>query len=187
MRSFKQTPANLSQCLSLVKYLFRSSNRSNLTASSKYMHHISPILNPDKSTHPSKHPKPIHLNIGAPDSSHPVIKSSGCRHCVPVIYYPAHCELSFHLRDFVPPEMLYCVGCAKYTLPAGYYIDRRFAFKSIIDAQSNECGKCGTSYWRRFERGRRMIGMSDILQVNFVLQEYFTRFIVLHSVRQSKS
>src|SRR4051794_14838413 len=91
----------------------------------------------------------IPLTIGAPDSPDPVITQSGCRHCLPVLYYPARCELQFHLRKFIPKEWKYCSSCAKYTKCE----DNKFS-------DSHEfCESCGTSYWRRFQRGRRMIEM----------------------------
>jgi hypothetical protein len=103
--------------------------------------YIYSIISPTTSHYP--------LDIGAPDSEHPVITKSGCRHCLPVLLYPAHCELQFHLRSFIPKDLTYCKRCNVFT---------KFEDKSFSDSK-NFCGQCETGYWRRFERGRRMIDM----------------------------
>jgi hypothetical protein len=57
--------------------------------------------------------------------------------------------LQFHLREFVSEEFTYCKSCEKFTkCEDGEFSDARTL-----------CGKCGIGYWRRFERGRRMIDM----------------------------
>ena len=55
------------------------------------------------------------LLIGSPDSAFPVPELEGCKHCTPVLYYPAHCELHFHLREFIPKHLNFCSACGKYT------------------------------------------------------------------------
>jgi hypothetical protein len=141
-------------CLSLVKFvtapvLYRSypANRS-----SKYMFTLlAPFTNS------------IPLSIGAPDSQHPVIKGSGCHHCVPVLFYPAHCELQFHLRSLIPPQFKYCARCEKFT---------KCEDKGFSDSEKF-CGGCGVTYWRRFERGRRMIDMERQGEKQRRLRKYY--------------
>lgn len=134
-----------SVCLSLVKYVFSPTSHSppsphSLTHTSKYMYSNSPRITPE--SHP--------LTIGAPGSSFPVEKIEGCKHCVPVLYFPAHCELHYHLRGFIPKEFNCCSGqCGKYT---------KCEQKGYSDSEEY-CGTCGVSYWRRYERGRRMLDM----------------------------
>ncbi|KAH6682971.1 hypothetical protein B0J14DRAFT_468561 [Halenospora varia] len=87
------------------------------------------------------------LLSGSPQSQTPVIQASGCRHCTPALYYPAHCELHFHLKCFMPSDMKYCAGrCQKYTVPA-------------VEEDGKICGGCSGRYSRRFERGRRHLDM----------------------------
>lgn len=113
-----------------------------LSLVNNYMYTISPRITPD--THP--------LDIGEPGSEYPVEKREGCKHCVPVRFYPHHCELHFHLREFIPKELNFCGGqCRKYT---------RCEQKGYSDSHEY-CGTCGVSYWRRYQRGRRML---DILR-----------------------
>jgi hypothetical protein len=132
-------------CLSLVKYVLPHPDPRfalSLTHPSKYMYTISPKITPD--SHP--------LDIGEPGSEFPVEKREGCKHCVPVRFYPHHCELHFHLRGFIPKEFNFCGGqCRKYTLceQKGYSDSHEY------------CGTCGVSYWRRYQRGRRML---DVLR-----------------------
>ncbi|EDO00482.1 predicted protein [Sclerotinia sclerotiorum 1980 UF-70] len=33
-----------------------------------------------------------------------------CHHCCPVAFFPAHCELHFHLRSFIPSDLTFCAG-----------------------------------------------------------------------------
>ncbi|KAG9248992.1 hypothetical protein BJ878DRAFT_475929 [Calycina marina] len=76
-------------CLSLIsKHMYNIAQQSDIRAST----HSRLILH-------------VPLTIGAPDSEHPVVKSQGCRHCRPVLFQPAHCELNFHLRSFMPKHM----------------------------------------------------------------------------------
>jgi len=111
-----------------------------LSLVNKYIYTNSPRITPE--SHP--------LTIGAPGSSFPVEKIEGCKHCVPVLYFPAHCELHYHLRGFIPKEFNYCGGqCGKYT---------KCEQKGFSDSEEY-CGTCGVSYWRRYERGRRMLDM----------------------------
>ncbi|KAH8599421.1 hypothetical protein B0O99DRAFT_390645 [Bisporella sp. PMI_857] len=91
----------------------------------------------------------VSMFIGAPDSEHPVIQSQGCKFCLPVLYYPPHCELNFHLRPFMPSHLNFCVSCEKYT---------RAENTAFSDANLH-CGLCGVNYSKRFERGRRHIDM----------------------------
>ncbi|PQE10555.1 F-box domain-containing protein [Rutstroemia sp. NJR-2017a BVV2] len=89
------------------------------------------------------------LSLGSPSSPHPVPTQSGCRHCVPVLHYPAHCQLHYHLRSFMPAELNYCAGqCQKYTSGTG-----------SADGVARECAACGRSYRKQYERGRRMLDM----------------------------
>ncbi|KAG0646252.1 Cytochrome c oxidase assembly [Hyphodiscus hymeniophilus] len=64
------------------------------------------------------------LGIGAPDSCEPLPRRSGCRHCLPVLFYPAHCELHFHLSStapsgslgsIIPPHLRFCSCCQYFT------------------------------------------------------------------------
>jgi hypothetical protein len=132
-------------CLSLVKYVFSPTSHSPLSPHSlmyrsTYIYSISPRITTE--SHP--------LTIGAPGSSFPVEKIEGCKHCVPVLYFPAHCELHYHLRGFIPKELNFCGGqCGKYT---------KCEQKGYSDSEEY-CGTCGISYWRRYERGRRMLDM----------------------------
>jgi hypothetical protein len=107
---------------------------------SNYMYTISPRITPQ--SHP--------LSIGEPSSAFPVEQIEGCKHCVPVRFYPHHCELHYHLRGFIPKKFNFCGGqCGKYTLCEQ---------KGFSDSHEY-CGTCGVSYWRRYERGRRMLDM----------------------------
>jgi hypothetical protein len=107
---------------------------------SNYMYTISPRITPQ--SHP--------LSIGDPSSAFPVEQIEGCKHCVPVRFYPHHCELHYHLRGFIPKKFNFCGGqCGKYTLCEQ---------KGFSDSHEY-CGTCGVSYWRRYERGRRMLDM----------------------------
>lgn len=93
--------------------------------------------------------KRIDLTLGGPYSSIPVVSNPsgpGCLHCIPVKYFPAHCELHYHLRSFMPPELTYCCGrCNKYTR----------CEQSLASNAKEYCGKCGVSYRKMYERGRR--------------------------------
>ncbi|TVY76079.1 hypothetical protein LSUE1_G004706 [Lachnellula suecica] len=94
-------------------------------------------------------PKRFPLDMGAPDSHYPVVSHS-CRHCVPILYYPAHCQLHYHLRPFIPAPLTYCCGeCSKFT----------FCEQSEASDHKTVCGTCGTQYRRCYERGRRMLDM----------------------------
>jgi hypothetical protein len=128
-------------CLSLVKYVFFITHDSPITdLPSNYMYTISPRISPQ--FHP--------LSIGEPSSAFPVEQIEGCKHCVPVRFYPHHCELHYHLRGFIPKKFNFCGGqCGKYTLCEQ---------KGFSDSHEY-CGTCGVSYWRRYERGRRMLDM----------------------------
>ncbi|EPE35376.1 hypothetical protein GLAREA_11075 [Glarea lozoyensis ATCC 20868] len=59
--------------------------------------------------------QPLPLETGSPYLRNPVIQTRGCKFCVPVLYYPAHCELHFHIREFIPENMRYCGECGKFT------------------------------------------------------------------------
>ncbi|KAF7873911.1 hypothetical protein EAF04_002583 [Stromatinia cepivora] len=86
------------------------------------------------------------LQIGRPESKFPVIPGPkhSCHHCCPVAFFPAHCELHFHLRSFIPSDLTFCAGqCQMFTECEPF------------DSQS--CGACGRNYRKQFERGRRMI------------------------------
>ncbi|PMD45078.1 hypothetical protein L207DRAFT_507994 [Hyaloscypha variabilis F] len=107
-----------------------------LSLVNKYIYTISPPIDP------YSHP----LTIGEPSSDFPVEQIQGCKHCVPVRFFPHHCELHYHLRGFIPKELNFCGAlCQKYTRceQAGYSDSHEY------------CGTCGVSYWRRYERGRR--------------------------------
>ncbi|KAA8565353.1 hypothetical protein MFRU_045g00520 [Monilinia fructicola] len=96
-------------------------------------------------TRPVLHFQPP-LQIGRPETEFPVIPGpkNSCHHCCPVAFFPAHCELHFHLKSFMPSDLLFCAGaCQKFT--------------SCDPQQPRMCGKCGRDYRRQFERGRRMI------------------------------
>lgn len=111
-----------------------------LSLVNNYMYTISPRIAPQ--SHP--------LSIGDPSSAFPVEQIEGCKHCVPVRFYPHHCELHYHLRGFIPKKFNFCGGqCGKYTLCEQ---------KGFSDSHEY-CGTCGVSYWRRYERGRRMLDM----------------------------
>ncbi|KAH8818178.1 hypothetical protein F5882DRAFT_512489 [Hyaloscypha sp. PMI_1271] len=111
-----------------------------LSLVNNYMYTISPRISPQ--SHP--------LSIGEPSSAFPVEQIEGCKHCVPVRFYPHHCELHYHLRGFIPKKFNFCGGqCGKYTLCEQ---------KGFSDSHEY-CGTCGVSYWRRYERGRRMLDM----------------------------
>ena len=83
------------------------------------------------------------------DSTHPLPNSSGCRHCLPVLFYPAHCELHFHLRPIIPSHLKFCSSCSRFTSCQDGEVSDREEY----------CGRCATAYRRRFARGRRMIDM----------------------------
>ncbi|TVY43717.1 hypothetical protein LSUB1_G000656, partial [Lachnellula subtilissima] len=124
------------------------------TLSSLHPHEL-PLTSHSKSIYSLNALKPrtrrIPLNTGAPDSSHPIISPNSCKYCCPVLYYPAHCQLHYHLRPFIPQHMNYCSGaCAKYTKRASGVGDR------------DSCGDCGISYRRCYERGRRMLDMQRL-------------------------
>ncbi|KAE9375459.1 hypothetical protein N431DRAFT_502353 [Stipitochalara longipes BDJ] len=111
-----------------------------LSLVNKYMYTISPPIDP------YSHP----LTIGEPSSGFPIKQIQGCKHCVPVRFYPHHCELHYHLREFIPKELNFCgAQCQKFT-------------RCEQDGYSNSheyCGTCGVSYWRRYERGRRHLDL----------------------------
>ncbi|ESZ90065.1 hypothetical protein SBOR_9553 [Sclerotinia borealis F-4128] len=109
----------------------------------KYIHNIYLSLG----THHIPDFKPP-LQIGRPESKFPVIPGPqhGCRHCCPVAFFPAHCELHFHLKSFMPSNLTFCAGqCQKFTSCEPY--------------DSKACGMCGRGYRKQFERGRRMINV----------------------------
>ncbi|KAF7916990.1 uncharacterized protein EAE98_010421 [Botrytis deweyae] len=86
------------------------------------------------------------LAMGRPESTFPVIPGPqrSCRHCCPVAFFPAHCELHFHLASFMPSHLTFCAGqCQMFT-------ERE-------ESDPNYCGSCGRNYRKQFERGRRMI------------------------------
>jgi hypothetical protein len=67
-----------------------------------------------------------------------------------VLHYPAHCQLHYHLRSFMPPDLNYCAGqCQKYTP----------SLRSA-DGVARDCGACGRDYRKQYERGRRMLDMT---------------------------
>lgn len=113
---------------------FQSHSKKRLTSSSKYMHALSPLVSPKIK---------IPLSIGSPNSPSPYAtpENKGCHHCVPVLYFPAHCELNFHLRKFVPQNLKYCGKCKKFTLCRAYGGSNDGEF----------CGGCGVEYRKRFE------------------------------------
>ncbi|KAL2073397.1 hypothetical protein VTL71DRAFT_10721 [Oculimacula yallundae] len=87
------------------------------------------------------------LSSGSPTSERPRSQPKGCRHCVPVLYAPAHCELHFHIRSFFPKRYKYCGNCDKYTS----------CEQKEWSGNKEKCGRCGVGYRRRFERGRRLL------------------------------
>ncbi|KAM3065256.1 hypothetical protein ACMFMF_011196 [Clarireedia jacksonii] len=97
----------------------------------------------------TNHPRPS-LSLGSPSSPGPLPKQSGCRHCVPVLHYPAHCQLHYHLRSFMPRELNFCAGqCQKYTPSMG-----------SADGVARECAYCGRDYRKGYERGRRRLNLT---------------------------
>lgn len=115
------------------------SGNSNLHALCLNKLHNSLICNISKHIYKLYHalfPR-VSLTAGSPTSSTPVVKATGCKHCVPVLWYPAHCELRNHLSKWVPPDLAYCMDCKLFT-QASTYSDRtpwrRF------------CGKCGEEF-----------------------------------------
>src|SRR6266536_1647265 len=85
----------------------------------------------------------IPLSVGSPDSPspYPAPERKGCHHCVPVLYFPAHCELNFHLRKFVPLNSKYCGKCEQFKLCR--------AWGGSNDGEF--CGGCGIEYRKRYE------------------------------------
>jgi hypothetical protein len=77
------------------------------------------------------------LTVGSPTSSTPIIKRTGCKFCVPVLWYPAHCELRNHLSKWMPPDFAYCMNCKLFT-QASTYSDR--------NPWRRFCGKCGEDF-----------------------------------------
>jgi len=131
-----------------VSLLSRNSDsrRSKLTVCSRY------VLDVFRSIIPRPH-LPSGLQTGAPDSATPLplVYNRSCKHCVPVIYFPAHCELHYHIRSFMPRDLTFCAGpCRKYT---------RCEQNAYSDS-ANFCGACGVSYKRRYTRGRRMLDLN---------------------------
>ncbi|RDW75578.1 hypothetical protein BP5796_06399 [Coleophoma crateriformis] len=88
------------------------------------------------------------LEIGDPDGIHPVLNTSSCRHCVPVLHFPAHCQLHFHLRTFMPDHLTFCAKCSKYTGAAS---------ADVKGDDTRRCGVCLTDYRRTYSRGRRRL------------------------------
>ncbi|RDW82243.1 hypothetical protein BP6252_03355 [Coleophoma cylindrospora] len=88
------------------------------------------------------------LEIGDPDGMHPVLNTSSCRHCVPVLHFPAHCQLHFHLRTFMPDHLTFCAKCSKYT---------RATSADVKVDETRRCGVCLTDYRRTYSRGRRRL------------------------------
>lgn len=144
-------------CLSLVKYTpllrplihmtpppFFNSLESRLTPHSPYIHHIYLTILPQPTI------SNLPLTTGSPSSALPLplARDRSCKHCVPVLYYPAHCELHYHIRSFIPRHLQFCSGpCKRYT---------HYETKGFSDSREH-CGKCGVNYARRYQRGRRMI------------------------------
>lgn len=109
-----------------------------------YLHHIYLNILPQPTINN------LPLTTGSPSSTLPLPlpKNRSCKHCVPVLYYPAHCELHYHIRNFIPRHLQFCSGpCKRYT---------RHESKGYSDS-AEHCGKCGVNYSRRYQRGRRMI------------------------------
>ncbi|APA16316.1 hypothetical protein sscle_16g110860 [Sclerotinia sclerotiorum 1980 UF-70] len=99
------------------------------------------------------------LQIGRPESRFPVIPGPehSCHHCCPVAFFPAHCELHFHLRSFIPSDLTFCAGqCQMFTQCESF--------------DSESCGACGRSYKKQFERGRRMI---DVMRPEGRVNKWF--------------
>jgi hypothetical protein len=93
---------------------------------------------------------PTPLTAGSPSSCTPLplAHNRSCKHCVPVLYYPAHCELHYHIRSFMPSHLTFCSGpCSKYT----YAEDKGYS------ESAEYCGVCGVEYARRYKRGRRIL------------------------------
>ncbi|KAH7356875.1 hypothetical protein BKA65DRAFT_495652 [Rhexocercosporidium sp. MPI-PUGE-AT-0058] len=91
------------------------------------------------------------LSSGSPSSVTPRPQPTGCRHCVPVLYSPAHCELHFHIRSFFPSRFTYCSNCDRFTM---------YEMSEFDDERKRECcGGCGVAYRRRFVRGRRLLDL----------------------------
>ncbi|EKD12810.1 hypothetical protein MBM_09039 [Drepanopeziza brunnea f. sp. 'multigermtubi' MB_m1] len=99
----------------------------------------------------NKHSPRIALSVGSPLSHNPLCKELGCRHCVPALYSPAHCELHFHLRSLFPRHLTYCYNCEMFTSHE----------KKGYSDSGEYCGICTAKYSRMFERGRRHIGNLD--------------------------
>ncbi|RDL39267.1 uncharacterized protein BP5553_03607 [Venustampulla echinocandica] len=96
-----------------------------LSLASKVLYNIPPRLKDQKLpsqmdtstlyTYPA-----VHLLAGSPFSKTPIerrlVSARGCTHCVPVRYFPAHCELHFHLKSWMPKHLRYCEGlCKQFT------------------------------------------------------------------------
>ncbi|KAG9232285.1 hypothetical protein BJ875DRAFT_89411 [Amylocarpus encephaloides] len=61
-------------------------------------------------------PRSLPLTTGASSSAHPVPQKKGCKHCLPVLFYPAHCELHFHIWAEVSGNLTFCGGtCGRFT------------------------------------------------------------------------
>lgn len=145
IRSMLPVWAWSSKYLSFVPYITWKSNSYRSFKAwtftdihSKYLYRLrSPLM----STFP--------LEIGSPFSINPYEGPGNCKFCCPVLFQPAHCELHFHLRKFIPKEMKYCAAtrCQKYT---------KCENKGYSDSHEY-CGQCGVSYRRRYERGRRVL------------------------------
>ncbi|KAK0107331.1 hypothetical protein ONS95_004024 [Cadophora gregata] len=100
---------------------------------------------------PLTHSYDLSLSSGSPSSLTPHPNPIGCRHCVPVLYSPAHCELHYHIRCFFPPELTYCGNCDLFTLSEQ---------KNFSDSK-DICGGCGVAYRRRYARGRRFLNVNQ--------------------------
>ncbi|XMA13310.1 hypothetical protein WAI453_006101 [Rhynchosporium graminicola] len=87
------------------------------------------------------------LSSGSPHSATPQPKPQGCRHCVPVLYAPAHCELHYHIKSFFPPSFKYCGTCERFTR----------CEEGGKSGSKERCGKCSIKYRRRYTRGRRLL------------------------------
>ena len=127
------------------------SHGSSDQKTSKYIYNLAPKLNyplsigaPGISFPPSQLPA-----LTRTDSTSPLPHPTGCKHCLPVLFYPAHCELHFHLRPIIPSHLTFCFCCSRFTASQDGDVSDRAEY----------CGICGTSYRRRFARGRRMIDM----------------------------
>ncbi|KAL5324152.1 hypothetical protein ACEPPN_008696 [Leptodophora sp. 'Broadleaf-Isolate-01'] len=95
------------------------------------------------------------LSSGSPSSATPHPHATGCRHCVPVLYSPAHCELHFHIRSFFPSRFTYCSNCDRFS---------EYEKKEFSDSREH-CGGCGIGYRRRFVRGRRLLDLGEEREV----------------------